>query len=133
MILLGGMTVLVSGCVTLETQEEIPIKEARPIKRDGIYHKVRSGETLWRIAKTYNVPIGDITRSNGIPSAAKIEKNQLIFIPGAREAKEITFPTLHWRVMGPTLRCDQHHASILDADFFSKESYFLLHSLVFSF
>jgi murein DD-endopeptidase MepM/ murein hydrolase activator NlpD len=90
--LFSGMLVLASGCVSLETQEEIPVRgvvSVRPAERKGVYHKVKAGETLWRIAKSYNVPIKNIIRSNNIPKAAKIEKNQLVFIPGARTTVEI--------------------------------------------
>ncbi len=80
---------MTAGCVTLETQEEIAVRDFPEISRKGVYHKVNTGETLWRIAKTYNVSIKNITRANSIPAAAKIEKNQLIFIPGANAVKEI--------------------------------------------
>jgi septal ring factor EnvC (AmiA/AmiB activator) len=55
----------------------------------GIYHKVKTGETLWRIAKTYNVGIREIVDANKIPDVAKIEKDQLVFIPGASVAREV--------------------------------------------
>ncbi len=57
--------------------------------KQGVYHKVSKGETLWRIAKFYSVPVDDIIQSNHIPNIAAIEVNQLIFIPGATEAQEI--------------------------------------------
>ena len=79
----------ISGCVTMKTQEEISVTELPRVERKGVYHKVKKGETLWRIAKTYGVPIQSITRANNIPEAAKIEKNQLVFIPGVEHAKEI--------------------------------------------
>lgn len=49
----------------------------------GIYHKVATGETLWRISQAYHVDLDDIVRANRIPDAARIEKGQLVFIPGA--------------------------------------------------
>ena len=86
--LLGSLMILTAGCVTLETQEEIAVRDFPEISRKGVYHKVKTGETLWRIAKTYDVSIRNITRGNNIPVAAKIEKNQLIFIPGADAVRE---------------------------------------------
>ena len=53
----------------------------------GIYHKVKLGETVWRIARMYQVTIDEIIQSNKIPNAAQIEKDQLIFIPGGTEYK----------------------------------------------
>ena len=47
----GSLLIFMSGCVSLQTQEEIAVaKPSTPI-RQGIYHKVKKGETLWRIAK----------------------------------------------------------------------------------
>lgn len=86
---LGFLLMGIAGCVTLETQEEISIKEFPEKEKKGVYHKVKKGETLWRIAKTYGVSIGKITRVNNIPKVAKIEKNQLVFIPGAEVTQEI--------------------------------------------
>ncbi|MBN1869885.1 MAG: peptidoglycan DD-metalloendopeptidase family protein [Candidatus Omnitrophica bacterium] len=81
--------VFVAGCVSIKTQEEVSVRTIAKPERKGIYHKVKQKETLWRIAKTYNVSIDDIIRANNIPQAARIEKNQLVFIPGADTAREI--------------------------------------------
>jgi len=55
----------------------------------GVYHKVKKGETLWRISKAYSVPLDEVIRVNKIPNVAHIEKNQLVFIPGADVVKQI--------------------------------------------
>jgi murein DD-endopeptidase MepM/ murein hydrolase activator NlpD len=47
----------------------------------GIYHKVERGQTLWRIAKTYDVDLEELARINRIPDTSAIETGQLIFIP----------------------------------------------------
>ena len=73
------------GCASIE---ELPGgKASTPLR--GTYHKVRPGETLWRIAKMYDVSVEDIVAANKIPNVALIEKNQLLFIPGAKAKKEI--------------------------------------------
>ena len=59
-----------------------------------MYHKVQRGQTLWRIAKAYGVALDEVIQSNNIPNAAAIEVDQLIFIPGAIEVKEIPAPTV---------------------------------------
>jgi len=66
-----------------------PSESAKPVDKKGIQHKVHKGVTLWRIAKTYQVSVEDIIRSNGIPNAASIEENQLIFIPGAAAVRDV--------------------------------------------
>ena len=75
---------LFAGCATVE---ELPIQKSS-VPPQGIYHKVRPGETLWRIAKMYDANVDDIVAANNIPNVAHIEKNQLIFIPGAKTKKE---------------------------------------------
>jgi murein DD-endopeptidase MepM/ murein hydrolase activator NlpD len=98
------------GCVSLKTQDEIAVaKPSRPV-RQGTYHKVKQGETLWRIAKTYNVSVDDIAQTNNIPRAAKIEKGQLVFIPGATKVLDIVLDVDYaqndfvWPVKGKVIR-----------------------------
>jgi len=112
--LLSVLVVFNAGCVTLETQEEVSIRDFSKTKRKGVYHKVKKGETLWRIAEIYNVPIKDIIRTNNIPKAAKIEKNQLVFIPGADTVKEIFLDVdkaqneFIWPIKGKVIRYFHH-------------------------
>ncbi len=79
------------------------------LKPQGVYHTVGEGETLWRIAQAYGVPIEDIIRYNNIPNAAHIEKGQLLFIPGATKAIKV-FPEgrlsqkdLEWPLRGKVI------------------------------
>ncbi len=69
-----------SGCTAIESGTS---GSGITRTQKGIYHKVRKGETLWRIAKTYQIDVDDIIRSNNIPSGALLEESQLLFIPGA--------------------------------------------------
>jgi murein DD-endopeptidase MepM/ murein hydrolase activator NlpD len=107
---LGFLLISIAGCVTLRTQEETSIAEFPAPARQGVYHKVKEGQTLWRIAKTYNVAIDDITRVNNIPKAARIEKNQLVFIPGADTVREIVLDTDNaqnefiWPIQGKVIK-----------------------------
>ncbi len=86
------MIAFISGCAGLPIErEEIIVRKrtSQVSKREGIYHKVQKGETLWRIAKTYNVALNDIIRANKIPNVAQVEKSQLVFIPGAKDLKHV--------------------------------------------
>jgi murein DD-endopeptidase MepM/ murein hydrolase activator NlpD len=57
----------------------------RPVdNREGIFHIVRAGETLFRIGKTYNVSHEELGRINGIRDPNQILVGQRLFIPGAR-------------------------------------------------
>ncbi|MCA9400297.1 MAG: peptidoglycan DD-metalloendopeptidase family protein [Candidatus Omnitrophica bacterium] len=78
-----------SGCTTIPYDDHVYTYDSPEPERIGVYHKVHKGETIWRIAKAYQIPMNDIINANNIPNVAKIEKNQLIFIPGATEIKTI--------------------------------------------
>jgi len=52
---------------------------------NGVYHKARRGETVWRISRAYGVSIEQITKANNLPSSAKIRAGQYLFIPGAEK------------------------------------------------
>ena len=81
-----------AGCAGLPVEEERLSGEVYVLpepERTGVYHKVKKNETLWRIAKVYDVPLEDVIRSNSIPDVAQIEENQLIFVPGAHTVREV--------------------------------------------
>lgn len=102
--------VTVAGCATLETKKDYLVTDLPEPDRLGVYHKVKKGETLWQIAKTYNATIGDVIRTNRIPNVAKIEENQLVFIPGAQTVKDVASGKQDasnefvWPVKGKVLR-----------------------------
>jgi lipoprotein NlpD len=89
----AGAVCALTGCATVHKSSApltpSPSLAVKPVEKTGVQHKVHKGETLWRIAKTYQVSVDDIIRSNGIPNAASIEENQLIFIPGAVSVKDV--------------------------------------------
>ncbi|MGH7474372.1 MAG: peptidoglycan DD-metalloendopeptidase family protein, partial [Candidatus Methylomirabilales bacterium] len=47
------------------------------------------GQTLFRIAKTYGVDVGELSRVNRIADPADIEAGDRLFIPGARRVLEV--------------------------------------------
>ncbi len=64
--------------------------------KQGVYHKVVRGQTLWQIAQGYGVSIKDIIKSNNIPNGSTLllKIGQLLFIPGVKEAKDISEHTV---------------------------------------
>lgn len=90
---------LMAGCASTEyrrlpeTPPTIPVLK-KIEKKDGIYHKVKKGQTLWQISKIYGLSVEEITSANNIPNVASIEVNQLLLIPGAKEVKEAP-PVVH--------------------------------------
>jgi lipoprotein NlpD len=79
----------ISGCATTEYPGLPGAGPAASVKKQGAYHKVVKGQTLWRMARAYGVGVEDIIHANNIPNAAAIEVGQLIFIPGVKGAKDI--------------------------------------------
>jgi lipoprotein NlpD len=55
----------------------------------GVYHRVGRGETLWRIAHTYDVPMDRVIRANHIKDPTEIRAGTRLFIPGARHHMEV--------------------------------------------
>jgi murein DD-endopeptidase MepM/ murein hydrolase activator NlpD len=55
----------------------------------GAFHTVRSGETLYRIARTYGVPLEVLVQENGIENAAVLEEGRVLFVPGAQGGIEV--------------------------------------------
>ena len=58
-------------------------------KAQGIYHTVKRGDTLYRIAKTYGVDLQGLAEINNITDLATIKMGQKIFVPGVCVAKPI--------------------------------------------
>jgi len=83
LILLSVLCLAVSGCATYSRDS----LKRQGYQQRGIYHKAKKKETLWRIAKGYDLMVEDLVRANNISNAAQIQENQLIFIPGASQQK----------------------------------------------
>ena len=58
--------------------------------RRGVYHKVRRGESLWRISKAYGVDIEQIAVMNGIANPDRLKAGARIYIPGAWRAVDVS-------------------------------------------
>jgi lipoprotein NlpD len=65
----------IAGCAT---QAPAP----RPAK-EGIYHVVKAGETLYRIGKAYDLNHAELARVNQLRDPNQIRVGQRLFIPGA--------------------------------------------------
>lgn len=75
-----------AGCATVPRTKLAP-KEIKKAESTGIYHEVKKGETIWTIAKFYNIELEKLLRANRLPKASKVEIGQLILIPEAKGAK----------------------------------------------
>ena len=55
----------------------------------GARHLVRAGETLWRIARAYSVPVPDLQRANGLSDPTQVEAGTRLLIPGADRERTV--------------------------------------------
>jgi len=53
-------------------------------KKEGVYHTVTQGVTLYRISLAYKIPIAKLMEANKLSSPSAIKVGQKLFIPGAR-------------------------------------------------
>ncbi len=62
----------------------------RAAQGGGAVHHVRAGETLWRIARTYQVPLDVLLRENALDDPTQLSAGSSLWIPGA--ARELPVP-----------------------------------------
>jgi len=55
----------------------------------GVYHRVAKGETLYSIARTYNVSEKTIQEANYLRDPKRIYEGQKLYIPGAKKEKRV--------------------------------------------
>ncbi|HYY52284.1 MAG TPA: LysM peptidoglycan-binding domain-containing M23 family metallopeptidase [Myxococcales bacterium] len=64
--------------------------EEKAMEQHGAVHHVHAGETLWRIARTYGVPLEVVLRENALENPAQLAAGTSLFIPGAE--RELPVP-----------------------------------------
>ncbi|MEW5895257.1 MAG: peptidoglycan DD-metalloendopeptidase family protein [Candidatus Omnitrophota bacterium] len=101
------MIVFLTGCVSVYYPETAPISKERG---KGVFHPVKKGQTLWRIAQSYNVDIDQVIALNNISDASLLRPGEKIFIPGADHVLDIVISEDHspkdgfsWPLKGPVL------------------------------
>ena len=90
-----GVSLVIPGATQaahVETAAERKQKrEARPALKDGIYHDVSPGETLWTLASSYDVEVDAIMERNNLDdeSASHLQVGTTLIIPGV-DAKKVS-------------------------------------------
>lgn len=56
-----------------------PIQHAQA----GVYHLVKKNETIWSIARAYNIPVKELAKVNDIIDMNSIKEDSVLFIPSA--------------------------------------------------
>ncbi len=67
-----------------------------PETGEGVYHTVLKGQTLYRIAKIYELNVEVLRRANHIRDPSKLREGSRLWIPGARRVLEVS-PTSRTR------------------------------------
>ncbi|MEA3489162.1 MAG: N-acetylmuramoyl-L-alanine amidase [Candidatus Omnitrophota bacterium] len=67
--------------------------------RGGLYHSVAPGETLWRIARMYDVDVETIKNANSIRDVSDIEIGTRLLIPEAVSRRHVItlYPSRKWK------------------------------------
>jgi septal ring factor EnvC (AmiA/AmiB activator) len=73
-----------TGCATTATPYEYDAVIMRP---GGVYHCVKSGDTLWSISRLYDVDLNTLVSTNNIDDSRRIQRGMRLLIPG-RAGKE---------------------------------------------
>jgi len=55
----------------------------------GIYHTVKPGQTLYRIAKTYGIEESRLAQINNINDPRQLKVNQRLYIPGISQPRKV--------------------------------------------
>ena len=100
-VLLGsGLLVAVClfcGCAatnhpTVVTLDPPPVAAVEPQIDElppGVFHRVLPGQTLWRIARTYELTLEQIVEANSILDPSRISPGDMIWIPGVRDTLDV--------------------------------------------
>ncbi len=59
--------------------------QVQRIQAKGVYHLVKKGETVWSIARVYNIKLQDLAEINNIEDPALVKEDTIIFIPDAKQ------------------------------------------------
>ncbi|HEY3447458.1 MAG TPA: LysM peptidoglycan-binding domain-containing M23 family metallopeptidase [Myxococcales bacterium] len=79
-----------AGCVTTAPRKPaIELKGHAEPDIQGVTHVVKPGETLWRIAKAYQVSVEDLSIANHLGDGSKLASGQELFVPGVKARLEV--------------------------------------------
>ncbi|NQS90438.1 N-acetylmuramoyl-L-alanine amidase [Patescibacteria group bacterium] len=100
-----GMATILCSCASApirppeySTKDIISLPTA-PILRKDIIHTVAPGETVWRIAKMYDIETKDIMRANTLKRPKELKMGRRLLIPDAAPLKAVIplYPSKKWK------------------------------------
>jgi murein DD-endopeptidase MepM/ murein hydrolase activator NlpD len=87
---LSSAMILAASLLCCAAPQRRPVEAATEIQEsDGVYHIVRPGQTLWRIARAYGVSVEELATVNGIGNPARVAAGRPLFVPGVTEVLNI--------------------------------------------
>ncbi len=76
------------GCMRSPLQQQVQHpKSSNKLDLVGVNHKVKPGETLWRISRQYGVKVEDLIFANNLADPSVLKAGQNLFIPGVSRTK----------------------------------------------
>jgi len=102
MLLLWGCTSTSSRSVEFLPASKV-CTESYWDKAKGQYHKVRSGETLYKICSSYGVKLKDVIIANNMEDPSRIKEGQLLYIPDRTVKPNISSSNFIWPVEGKVI------------------------------
>jgi LysM repeat protein len=74
--------------VTATRPREVPLDEL-PVLTDGAYHRIEDSESLWTVARQYDVPVEALLERNEMDDAdvALLRVGQILIVPGITQAQ----------------------------------------------
>ena len=103
------LSLLMGGCALQPTKSRVPAQLEReiktiesvkstpayqpPVSGEKTTYTVKKGDTLWRISKSFGVPVETILKANHIPNTKDLKVGQKLIIPAS--GKSYTSPATH--------------------------------------
>jgi len=72
-----------------KAQRQRPAKPVQKMRRSGLNHIVKKGETLFGISRAYHVLIDTLIKANSLSKPSALRVGQRLFIPGAQMARKV--------------------------------------------
>lgn len=111
----AGQTLRIPGASEVVDVEAASAPEALPPLDDGAYHRLGEGETLWDVARLYEVGLAELQERNALDDDAVrlLRPGQAIVVPGAteRDVERATQNRVQRRAAGRGTRGFRHAVS----------------------
>ena len=50
----------------------------------GVYHRIKKGETLYKLSKMYDTDVDKLKKTNNITDETKLKVGDYVFVPGVK-------------------------------------------------